>query len=65
MPEARNRLTAAYMTSYFIGGALGSLVAGYAYKHSGWYGVTTAGMTICVINLIVWFFGKKHEPKTL
>ncbi|OCQ53656.1 Inner membrane transport protein YnfM [Photorhabdus australis subsp. thailandensis] len=64
MPEARNRLTAAYMTSYFIGGALGSLVAGYAYKHLGWYGITAAGMAICVINLLVWFLGKKHEPKT-
>ncbi|AKH62212.1 MULTISPECIES: MFS transporter [Photorhabdus] len=65
MPEARNRLTAAYMTCYFIGGALGSLVSGYAYKHSGWYGVAAAGMTICIISLIVWFSGKKHEPKTL
>ncbi|ETS29200.1 transporter [Photorhabdus temperata] len=65
MPEAKNRLTSAYMTSYFIGGALGSLVSGYAYKHSGWYGVAAAGMTICIISLIVWFLGKKHEPKTL
>ncbi|WP_448511860.1 MFS transporter [Photorhabdus laumondii] len=65
MPEARNRLTAAYMTSYFIGGALGSLVSGYAYKHSGWYGVATAGIAICIISLIVWFLGKKYEPKTL
>ncbi|NHB88678.1 MFS transporter [Photorhabdus tasmaniensis] len=65
MPEARNRLTSAYMTSYFIGGALGSLVSGYAYKYSGWYGVAAAGMTICIISLIVWFLGKKHDPKTL
>ncbi|WP_445494677.1 MFS transporter [Photorhabdus sp. SF281] len=65
MPEARNRLTSAYMTSYFIGGALGSLVSGYAYKHSGWYGVTATGMTICIISLIVWFLGKRHELKTL
>ncbi|MCA6219256.1 MFS transporter [Photorhabdus antumapuensis] len=65
MPEARNRLTAAYMTSYFMGGALGSLVSGYAYKHSGWYGVAAAGITICIISLIVWFLGKKYEPKTL
>ncbi|MEK9499255.1 MFS transporter [Photorhabdus sp. P32] len=65
MPEARNRLTAAYMTSYFIGGAVGSLVSGYAYKHSGWYGVAASGIAICIISLIVWFLGKKHEPKTL
>ncbi|EYU16410.1 MFS transporter [Photorhabdus aegyptia] len=65
MPEARNRLTAAYMTIYFIGGAFGSLVSGYAYKHAGWYGVAAAGMAICIISLIVWFLGKKYEPKTL
>ncbi|OWO78713.1 MFS transporter [Photorhabdus luminescens] len=65
MPEARNRLTAAYMTSYFIGGAFGSLVSGYAYKHSGWSSVAASGIAICIISLIVWFLGKKHEPKTL
>ena len=38
MPDARNRLTAGYMTSYFIGGALGSLLSASAYQHAGWYG---------------------------
>lgn len=43
MPDARNRLTAGYMTSYFIGGALGSLLSASAYQHAGWYGVAAAG----------------------
>lgn len=29
-PDARNRLTAGYMTSYFIGGAAGSLISASA-----------------------------------
>ncbi|SAJ31706.1 transporter [Enterobacter cloacae] len=30
-PDARNRLTAGYMTSYFIGGAAGSLISASAW----------------------------------
>lgn len=38
-PDARNRLTAGYMTSYFIGGAAGSLISASAWQHAGWTGV--------------------------
>ena len=62
LPDARNRLTAAYMTSYFIGGALGSLLSGYAYHQYGWTGVSIAGLVIGVIGLIVWFLGYKNDP---
>ncbi|CBG89855.1 major facilitator superfamily protein [Citrobacter rodentium ICC168] len=34
-PDARNRLTAGYMTSYFIGGAAGSLISASAWQHAG------------------------------
>jgi predicted MFS family arabinose efflux permease len=61
MPEARNRLTAGYMTSYFIGGAAGSVVSAAAFQAAGWYGVCTAGAIFCVINLVVWLFGHKHR----
>lgn len=42
-PEARNRLTAGYMTSYFIGGAAGSLISASAWQHAGWSGVCAIG----------------------
>lgn len=51
LPDARNRITAGYMTSYFIGGALGSLLSGYAYEKAGWEGVAIAGGILCVISL--------------
>ncbi len=54
MPEARNRLTAGYMTSYFIGGATGSLASAYAYEHGGWAGVCAAGAVFSVLNLLIW-----------
>ncbi|OAT47779.1 major facilitator superfamily (MFS) permease [Proteus hauseri ATCC 700826] len=62
LPDARNRLTAAYMTSYFIGGALGSLLSGYAYHQYGWIGVSIAGLVIGVLGLIVWLLGYKNDP---
>ncbi|MGP7973963.1 MFS transporter [Proteus mirabilis] len=62
LPDARNRLTAAYMTSYFIGGALGSLLSGYAYHQYGWIGVSSAGAIIGLLGLLVWLFGYKNDP---
>ncbi|MCF2156331.1 MFS transporter [Escherichia coli] len=55
-PDARNRLTAGYMTSYFIGGAAGSLISASAW-HGGWAGVCLAGATIALVNLLVWWRG--------
>lgn len=63
MPEARNRLTAGYMTSYFIGGALGSLLSGYAYEHAGWLGVAISGAVLTGISLIIWAIGARFDPK--
>ncbi|KHN50504.1 MFS transporter [Pectobacterium fontis] len=63
MPEARNRLTAGYMTSYFIGGALGSLLSAFAYQHGGWLGVCTAGAMISLLNLLVWWRSHHHETQ--
>jgi predicted MFS family arabinose efflux permease len=53
-PEARNRLTAAYMTSYFLGGAAGSLCSAAAYGHFGWMGVVVLGATSSALGGIVW-----------
>ncbi|WP_273846207.1 MFS transporter [Providencia rettgeri] len=62
LPEARNRLTAGYMTSYFIGGALGSLLSGYAYEHAGWEGIAVAGAILTTISLIIWAIGIRFDP---
>jgi len=60
LPEARNRLTAGYMTSYFIGGAAGSLISAAAWQHAGWAGVCGVGAIFAVLNLLVWWRGASH-----
>ncbi|MGY5368989.1 MFS transporter [Enterobacter oligotrophicus] len=60
-PEARNRLTAGYMTSYFIGGAAGSLISASAWQHAGWTGVCTIGAIVAVLNLLVWWRGYHRQ----
>lgn len=64
MPEARNRLTAGYMTSYFIGGAVGSLVSATAFQHAGWYGVCSAGALLTLLNILSWRRGAHNEQAT-
>ncbi|QGU16534.1 MFS transporter [Leclercia sp. 119287] len=60
-PDARNRLTAGYMTSYFIGGAAGSLISAYAWQHAGWAGVCAVGAVMALVNLLVWWRGYHRQ----
>ncbi|HBM2680128.1 MFS transporter [Enterobacter hormaechei] len=60
-PEARNRLTAGYMTSNFIGGAAGSLISASAWQHAGWTGVCAIGAIVAAINLLVWWRGYHRQ----
>ncbi|EOT7490070.1 MFS transporter [Enterobacter hormaechei] len=60
-PDARNRLTAGYMTSYFIGGAAGSLISASAWQHAGWTGVCAIGAIVAAINLLVWWRGYHRQ----
>jgi predicted MFS family arabinose efflux permease len=46
-PEARSRITASYITAYFIGGASGSAIASMIYDSSlGWGGVCAMGAAL-------------------
>ncbi|GHC24091.1 sugar transporter [Kushneria pakistanensis] len=60
-PDARNRLNAAYMVSYFLGGAIGSLASAWLYGHTGWTGVTLFGIVISLAGLVLWWCGHRHE----
>lgn len=60
-PDARNRLTAGYMTCYFVGGAAGSLISASAWQHFGWAGVCLAGAGIASLNLLVWWRGYHRQ----
>ncbi len=53
-PEARSRLTTAYMVSYFTGGAIGSATSAVIYSSHGWVGVCLLGLGYAVIAVIFW-----------
>lgn len=53
--DARARLTTAYMTSYFLGGALGSLVGASLFDAFGWTGTCVAGAGFVAVALAAWF----------
>jgi predicted MFS family arabinose efflux permease len=47
-PDARSRINAVYMTSYFVGGALGSAAGAFVYDRRGWGGVCVLGAALGV-----------------
>ncbi|WP_425592998.1 MFS transporter [Bacillus pumilus] len=55
LPEARSRLTAAYMIFYSIGSATGSIASTSIYANNGWSGVCLFGASVSAIALLYWF----------
>ncbi|MFE4017753.1 MFS transporter [Streptomyces sp. NPDC059101] len=53
-PEARNRLNSAYMTSYFVGGAVGSALTSMVWGLGGWGGVCVLGAGMAGAVVGVW-----------
>jgi predicted MFS family arabinose efflux permease len=53
-PEARSRLTTAYMVAYFLGGAALSAITAALYGSAGWGGVCILGAVTALAALAVW-----------
>ncbi len=53
-PEARSRLTTAYMVANFLGGALLSALTSAFYSSDGWAGVCTLGVVTTALGIAVW-----------
>ena len=53
-PEARSRLTTAYMVSCFLGGAILSALASALYASGGWGAVCALGAVTAALGLLVW-----------
>lgn len=53
-PEARSRLTTAYMVTYFIGGSLGSATSAVVYARFGWGGVCLLGAAYLAVAVAYW-----------
>jgi len=55
MPEARSRINAVYMTTYFIGAALGSAAGSLAWNVGGWGAICLTGCILAVLTaLMLW-----------
>jgi predicted MFS family arabinose efflux permease len=53
-PEARSRLTTAYMVSCFLGGAVLSAITSWLYGSAGWSAVCILGGTTALLALVTW-----------
>ena len=59
--ESRNRLNALYMTSIFVGGAIGSAIASVLYEHGGWTLVASTATVFPVIAFVHFLaIGRPH-----
>lgn len=57
--EGRARVNAAYMTSYFAGGAIGSLVSTQVAAGGGWVAVCWLGVGVAVAQLLLVALGER------
>jgi predicted MFS family arabinose efflux permease len=55
-PEARSRITSAYMSLYFTGGVVGSVAVSAAYSSAGWSGASAVGAAFGTVAVVVWLF---------
>lgn len=58
--KSRSRLNALYMTSIFIGGAAGSVIASALYDHGGWTWIVIAGSAFPLLALLVFLKNSAH-----
>lgn len=53
VPDASNRANTIFMTTYFIGGSLGTFCAGQGWNIAGWQGVCCVGLLFASISLAI------------
>lgn len=62
--EARGRLNGIFMAIFFVGGAVGSSLGGWAYAYGGWTFASLIGVILPLLAL-VYFFTEKDQLKLL
>ena len=58
LPNASNRVNTIFMTTYFVGGALGTFLAGTFWHIMQWDGVVAVGLSLTVVSLLITRFAK-------
>ena len=57
--DVRSRLNGLYMSIFFMGGALGSMLGGWMYAHHGWQGVLLTGLVFPATGLALFMTEKR------
>lgn len=57
-PSASNRINTIFMTTYFLGGSLGTFLAGATWSNWGWTGVALSGSLLTLASMGVTRFSK-------
>lgn len=59
VPQASSRANTIFMTTYFVGGSLGTFLAGSFWHALGWLGVVSVGIFLVICSLAVTVFTKQ------
>ena len=59
VPNAANRANTIFMTTYFIGGSVGTFFAGIGWETAGWLGVSAVGCTFALCSLAITVISNK------
>ncbi|WP_278624397.1 MFS transporter [Parabacteroides gordonii] len=60
-PAASNRINTIFMTTYFVGGSLGTFLSGIAWQLFGWAGTACVGVLLCCASLCVTLLSKEKR----
>lgn len=58
-PHASNRINTIFMTTYFVGGSLGTFLAGSFWQLYGWHGVIGVGVLLTTLSLLITLSSRK------
>jgi predicted MFS family arabinose efflux permease len=64
-PDARSRITTAYMLAYFAGAAAMSAAASAVYGSDGWTGVCVLGAAVAATGLVAWLVTERPSLASL
>lgn len=62
-PDARSRVNTAFVACNFVGGALGSVLAGLLWQAGGWWLLVCGQAVIILVALLVWIAGRATLAK--
>ena len=61
---SRGRANSLYVLTYYLGGARGITLSGYAYGRAGWHGVAALGLIMLTVPLITGLREMRQPPVT-